>query len=156
MTSREQRRDEGSTNEVCEAFTAPSSSAISTSEQHSVTEPVGTGDEQKHYARNADGSRRSTMTLNTAHVQQGTVLFRYLGKQTIQDLLRYEKRTGRRFNRMPNDAFIASLGDDELLKVNWAFIHNGVEMRCCAIRRDGTEVFVDMPLATYHKLPRRS
>ena len=97
-----------------------------------------------------------TNPMGENQVPQGTIVIRYIEKKDIHDVLEHEKRTGYQFNRMPTDEIIASIGDDELLQVIDAGIHNGVEMRCTALRLDGSTLIIDMPFIKFFGLKSRS
>lgn len=92
--------------------------------------------------------------VNGGQPCQGITCKRYITKQDILDLLQYERDTGYRFNRMPNDEFIARLQGDEQMPVIWAFVHNGVEMRVVLKAPDKTQVYLDMPFDRLFQVDR--
>ena len=82
---------------------------------------------------------------------------KYVTKQTIIDLLKYEEVVGIRFNQMPNDRFMELLPEGMRLNVIHAFRHvrdEGEEMRVMAFNPFDPicPVMIDMPVDVFNNL----
>ena len=116
----------------------------------------GEGHQQKIDVGNPASSHNPSDSdrVNGGQPRQGITRKQYITKQDILDLLQYERDTGYRFNRMPNDEFIAQLRGDEQMPIAAAYIHNGIEVRVMFMAPDKTEVFLDMPFDRYFHVDR--
>ena len=91
--------------------------------------------------------------MKIKNTQGDTKYTRLITKHDILMLFEYEEAAGYRFNRMPDNAFLDLLEEGKQYPVQFAFVHNGVEMRCNVMAKPGIDCFVDMPFSAFFRLP---